>query len=130
MFAVAAFALTGMMVTPAFATDVDVEINENATNNNTSHYTSNDFVCGNHVAISEVWISESNPGSEDSVKIKWDASRCGSNFTDASVMIYVDGDYYGHFWDGTNAVQTLIFGGSISPGDLVEVTFTYDIPNP
>lgn len=126
MFAITAFALSGLGLAPAFA-DATVVFTENATGGSTDYYLKNTAdACGTKAVISQLWISESNPGSEDSVKVKYDASRCGS-FTDATINVTVAGNSYGTAFNDSDTIHTYIFGGSISPNDQVIVTIVYDV---
>ncbi len=122
MFAVAAFALGGMMVTPAFAaTEVDSLAVAAPSYGIRSDGETNDNECGYGQGIySSVTVSN---GAEDYIKITADAEDCTSH-TSTSIVVLKNGS---QIYSGSTSNDYKEWGiqGSINTNDAINVTVTY-----
>ena len=119
MFAVAAFALGGMMVTPAFATNLDHDFAITSAPGGYAKDTSN--VCGPGQSIYSSANVYTSP--QQYVKVTVDADDCGSH-SNTSISVTVNGDHFGSA-STSNGAATYYFNGSISAGDDVRVYVDY-----
>ncbi len=86
MFAIAAFALGGMMVTPAFASSYEQEVNTTADN----YAYKNEAQCNGDNLITRVTPN----ASQDYVKVVTDGDAC-STFSSVTITVWVDGTWQG-----------------------------------
>ena len=119
MFAIAAFALGGMMVTPAFATNLSHDFAITSAPGGNSKTDSN--ICGGGQSIYTSANVYTSP--EQYVKVTTDAADCGSH-SNTSVSVTVNGDHFGSS-STTSGDKTFYFSGSISAGDDVRVNVDY-----
>ena len=123
MFAIAAFALGGMMVTPAFAATEEQYVAVRAPSSGTAQDSDEeDNECGYGQSIrSNLQVSN---GVEDYIKITADASECSSH-TNTSIVVTKGGStiYTG---STSNDYKVWWIQGSINTNDAITVTYTYN----
>jgi hypothetical protein len=119
MFAVAAFALGGMMVTPAFATNLSHDFAITSAPGGYGKTASN--ICGGGQSIYTNANAYTSP--QQYVKVVADAEDCGSH-SNTSVSVTVNGNSFGNA-STTDGKKTFYFSGSISAGDDVRVYVDY-----
>ena len=117
--AVAAFALGGMMVTPAFATNLSHDFAITSAPGGYSKTASN--ICGGGQSIYTSANVYTSP--QQYVKVTVDAADCGSH-SNTEISVTVNGDSFGTA-STTSGEKTYYFSGSISAGDDVRVYVDY-----
>jgi hypothetical protein len=119
MFAIAAFALGGMMVTPAFATNLSHDFAITSAPGGYSKVASN--ICGGGQSIYSSANVYTSP--QQYVKVVANAADCGSH-SNTSVSVTVNGNFFGSS-STSDGNKTFYFNGSISAGDDVRVYIDY-----
>ena len=122
MFAIAAFAIGGMMVTPAFAANhvdrLDAEAPSSGTDSDSE---TNSNLCGSGESVySSVTVAN---GVEDYIKVTADAEDCGSHSSTSIVVKKNNSQIYSGSTSGDYKVWWI--QGSISTGDDIDVQITY-----
>ena len=123
MFAIAAFALGGMMVTPAFAaTESDYLAVRAPSSGTASDGETNSNECGYGESIySNLKVAN---GVQDYIKVTADAEDCSSH-TNTSIVVKKGGStiYTG---STSNDYKVWWIQGSINTNDAITVTITYN----
>jgi hypothetical protein len=122
MFAIAAFALSGMMVSPAFAANhvdrLDAEAPSYGTDSDSE---TNSNLCGAGESVySSLTVGN---GPEDYIKVTADAEDCDSHSSTSIVVKKNDSQIYSG--STSNDYKVWAIQGSISTGDDIEVQITY-----
>jgi len=122
MFAIAAFALSGMMVSPAFAaTESDYLAVAAPSSGTASKGETNSNECGYGQSIySNLKVAN---GPQDYIKVTADADDCNSH-TNTSIVVTKNGNQI-YSASSTNDYKVWWIQGSINTNDAITVTITY-----
>jgi hypothetical protein len=122
MFAIAAFALGGMMVAPAFAATETASLAVAAPSSGIRSDSETDAnECGYGEGIYS-FVTVSN-GVEDYIKVTADAEDCNSH-TNTSIVVKKNGSQI-YSGSTSNDYKVWWFQGSINTNDAITVSFTY-----
>ena len=119
MFAIAAFALGGMLVSPAYASTFTQTPTVNSADGSVTITDANGCGSGH-----ELRTSLTTYHNQDEVTVWVNATDC-SSFSKAVVTIEVNGNYEAHATTTNDNVNLNFSGISISSGDTVEAITVY-----